>query len=143
MDYKESHVFPSGLEIDYYSTPDENYHDELKAVSSQEELAAFVERWRYLCPEINHPVSFETLKLLRGDIKAQESFLEKSKEDPSCEFYINLLLPSSILIYMMKARRFGVTTGVVILQLWNGGVFDQSEDGTWNLRLKTQPQPES
>lgn len=61
-DYKDSHVFPSGITIDYESFTDEDYIREMKAISSQEELLAFVERWRYLCPEIvAENLSFERL----------------------------------------------------------------------------------
>jgi hypothetical protein len=35
----------------------------------------------------------------------------------------------------MKAKKFEVTTGVVVLQLFNSGCFSVREDGTWFLPL--------
>lgn len=140
MNYKESHVFPSGLSVDYYSTTDEDYQREMNAISSQEELVAFIERWKYLCPEIVFDgLSFDRLKALRGNIDLQNQYVEKSQEDKSCAAHINLLIPPTMLFYTIKARKHGVSAGVVILQLWNANCFSQSEEGVWTLQLKSQP----
>jgi len=139
-DYKESHVFPSGIKIDYYATPDEDYNREMKAISSQEELLAFVERWRYLCPEIvAESLSFDRLNSLRGNIELQNEYVAKAQSDASCSAHINLLIPPTMLFYMMKARQYGVCAGVVILQLWNANCFVTSQDGAWTLQLKSPP----
>lgn len=140
MDYKESHVFPSGVKIDYYATPDEDYQREMNAVSSQEELAAFVERWRYLFPEIVfESLSFDRLKSLRGNIDLQNEYVEKAQTDKSCAAHLNLLVPPTLLFYTIKARKYGVCAGVVVLQLWNANCFSQSEEGIWTLQLKSPP----
>jgi len=137
VDYKERHEFPSGLTIDYESSPEEEYTLDLNQVDSQESFNLFVEKWRYLCPEIVHPsLSFDVLKMLRGNLELQDEYAGKAKDDPICAVYLHLLLPYTILYCSMRARMFGVSTGIVILQLWNRECFIQSEDGTWTLPLK-------
>lgn len=135
-DYKDSHVFPSGVTIDYESFTDEEYFHEMQAISSQQELVKFVERWRYLCPEIvAENLSFERLNSLRGNLRLQDEYA-KAQDDPSCAAHINLLIPPTILFCMMKSRKYGVPFGAVVLQLWNAECFVQSPDGAWNLPLK-------
>lgn len=137
-DYKDSHVFPSGITIEYDSHTDEDYLREMKAVSSQEELLKFVERWRYLCPEIvSENLSFEKLDSLRGNLQLQDEYVLKSQDDPSCIVYINLLIPQSMLFCIMKSRKYGVPFGAVVLQLWNAKCFVESSDGTWTLNFKS------
>lgn len=132
-DYKESHIFPSGLEIDYYSTLDDDYYRELNDISSQEELVAFVERWRYLCPEIvSESFSFDLLKELRGNPGKQEEHIQKCG---GIDQHLMLIIPKTMLVYSIKSRHYGVTVGLVVLQLWNANCFKQSEDGSWILQM--------
>jgi hypothetical protein len=141
---KESHTFPSGLSIDYESSVGEDYHNELNSISSQQELESFVDKWKYLFPEIvSENLSFETLKSLRGNHEQQKLFVSKAKQDLSYQKHLDLLMPSTLLLYVMWAKEFMVPVGTVILQLWNGSSFKEKESGSWILQLQLKNNDEA
>lgn len=125
--YLDSHTFPSGLHIDLYTTGEE-YPQELRKCSTQEDLNALIERWRYLLPEIAicKPNITDMQKAI-ADQAYQEQLANENNTD-----ILNVLMPPTLLRFMIAAHKFKVPVGVIIFQLWNAGVLQ--DEGTWKLK---------
>lgn len=130
MDYKDCHRFPSGLHVEHESNICADYISELKNISSQDMLLAFVEKWKYLCPNIIHPdLSVDTLTALRASQDMQNDYI--TKKDDVSKTYLNILAPPQLLKIMLLAKRYGVPDGVVLFQLYSHGMIKELADGTW------------
>jgi len=132
-EYKESHLFPGGLKINHY-TEASQYGEELRACKNQNDLDNLMQRWKYLCPELDivKPIVEEVLPAIH-DFDQQKVLVERAeKQDIQAMDALNALLPPTLLRLDMMAHEFGVPLGVVLMQLWNGNLITE-ENNFWKL----------
>lgn len=136
---KLSHTFPSGLCVEIENRVEQNYKEELNALTSDNELKTFIERWRWLFPEIEfteQEPNIDTIKLLQSE-DVQKQYIEKiDSGDKIAAIYLNLLVPSSMVYYAILGEKYGVPMGTIILQLWNAGRISE-QAGVWYLQMKS------
>lgn len=106
-DYVE---FKSGLVVEYDSNLTEEYVTSLRGIDSEETFNSHKSKWRPI-------VEIES---------SYEDFL-KYKDNPdgllTCEKkHVNLFLPILLLRSSLAAKRFGVPSGTIIIQLLNAQV---------------------
>ncbi len=131
IDYCESHQFPSGLSINYDSAVELMYAFERDKISNQTELMLFQDKWHYLFEEIPaHPVDFDTFMWIKNSYEVQDKFTGDDAILP----YLNIIVPGALLGFTLKAMECGVTTGLVILQRWNHGLYEELSDGSWRMK---------
>lgn len=105
--YVESIEYPNGLFVDYYTELTPLYTRELREVTA-ETFPQFRKKWGDFLPEMQPDVKFEDLRHAI-DTKPDE-----------VEFNLmNYLLPITLLRINMKAKHYGVSEGLVIIQMAN------------------------
>jgi hypothetical protein len=116
-----------------------DYLAELRSVQTVEQLESLVDKWSGLIPEC------QPLLQVGEQFSAFRKFLDTPATEQNIEWlaaqnqdWINARIPPSTLGPVRAALHFGVTTGVVILQLIANDVYEVTVDGekkTFRLKV--------
>lgn len=133
--YKESHRFPSGLEINFDT--ELNYSTEIRSLNSAEDILNHVNRWMYLDVSLRNCLysipCITEIKFFLEDFDYQKEVCDKARTNPSFQNLLNLTIPPTILKCEIISEHYNVPMGTTILQLWNAGKFFE-KDGFWYLK---------
>lgn len=118
------------LTIDHETEVVKDYLAELRAIRIQDDIRRLVEKWSGLIPECKPllAVGDDQLPLLREFLntppeRQDEEWMTRNRE------WMNALVPPTTFGIVKAARHYGVTTGLVILQLLGHAGYEVEQDG--------------
>lgn len=124
------HTFPSGVHIDEYFDPSDEYIKEIYEIDSIDKTNNLINKWKYLFPqllEVNMgKFVFNEFLNFRGNPKYQELHFK----DDGAQNYFYILLPYELIRYSMISSHFGAPISIVMLQAYNAEIIEE-KDGYW------------
>jgi hypothetical protein len=108
-----------------------DYVTELRAIQTQEDIRRLVEKWSGLIPECKPLLEIgpNRLPFLKTFLTTPPTDQDEAWVAAQDKDWMRALVPPSTLRLVFAAARFGVTTGVILLQLLANDCYDIDEDG--------------